>query len=105
MTVPTPDSRAEEIRDAPDQVAVTIDSSVADRYPSLRYLAPGEPIVDALLVEVATESKVDDRMLTIDGETTDSLEDAVIMGSADDDLTGWVDAYRRLRSSVVDRSE
>jgi hypothetical protein len=40
----------------------------ADRDSSLRYLAPGEPIVDALLVEVAAESTVDDRMLTIDGE-------------------------------------
>jgi len=52
----------------------------------------------------AAEITVDDRMLTIDGETTESLGKAAIVGSADGDLTGWVDAYRRLRSTVVDRS-
>ena len=76
----------------------------ADRDSSLRYLAPGEPIVDALLVEVAAESTVDDRMLTIDGETTDSLERAVIVGTEDSDLTRWVEAYRKLRSAVLEQS-
>ena len=76
----------------------------ADRDSSLRYLAPGEPIVDALLVEVAAESTVDDRMLTIDGKPTESLVEAVFVGPEDDDLTGWLEAYRRLRSAVVERS-
>ena len=83
---------------------MTTDPSIADRYPSLRYLAPGEPIVDALLVEVASENTVDDQMLTIDAEPTESLAEAIILGPEDDDLTGWVEAYRRLRSAVVERS-
>jgi hypothetical protein len=98
------DTHAEALRESPDQVVITTDPSVADRYPSLRYLAPGEPIVDALLVEVATECTVDDRMLTIDAEPTESLAEAVIVGPEHDDLTGWVEAYRRLRSAVVERS-
>jgi len=60
--------------------------------------------VDQLLVEAAASVTIDDRMLTIEGERTVSLEQAVIVGSVVDDLTGWVDAYRRLRSAVVDRS-
>ena len=67
-------------------------------------MPPSEPIVDALLVEVASENTVDDQMLTIDAEPTESLAEAIILGPEDDDLTGWLEAYRRLRSAVVELS-
>jgi hypothetical protein len=100
----TADTHAEALRESPDQVVVTTDPSIADRYPSLRYLAPGEPIVDQLLVDSAANVTVEDWMLRIEGETTDSIEEAVIVGAMEGNLTRWVEAYRRLRSAVVENS-
>jgi len=40
------------------------DPTIADRHPSLRYLAPGELMLDTLLVEVEAEN-------TVDGEPTE----------------------------------
>ena len=73
------DTHAKALQESPDHVVVTTEQSIADRYASLRYLDPGEPIVDQLLIEVAANVTAEDRMLTIDGEASDSFEEVVIV--------------------------